>query len=418
MRFSFVRRSMLAVTVVALNACHEPPQAPVTKVKPGPEWVRLTMDDGLTDYPSFGGLDLLSQSDTEFDFVVAETEYGSLRYGGCVQNCQDPTRWMTGTIDSGVYRGLGENATSVRTGQTITVAYEDQQTSEKVKIAICGGACFLKGSWRSGDIRGGFLGSSSGTHSRVLAVGRAGDLSLLYHGPGLNNVFYAHCPSACTDSASWQSVLLDSGQFAYRDDGLTVDSSGVVHALIPLSAGGGLTYFRCDSACSARSNWQSLMLDTGAVGGTPSILVGSSGTLYATYAEAHGTPVTAIRLAMCAANCLTSANWSVTSLPAPAGWDISLLLDAAEHPWVATTYGECTYCGGTTTVLHCTAACSSPGSWTSMTIDSLGDGRDISMALDANGQPRIVVSGDGVHYLQRPDTAFLIRGAPTTASHR
>ncbi len=404
MRFSFVRRSMLALTVVALNACHEPPQAPITHAKPGPDWIRITMDDGVTDYPSWGGLDLLSQADTEFDFVTVETEYGSLHYGGCVQNCQDPSRWLVGTIDSGVYRGLGPNASTIRTAGGIAVAYEDWQSgTDRVKIGTCGGACFLKSSWRLGDIRTGLLGSYYGTHSRALSVDPAGGLDVLYRGPnGALGIEYAHCASMCTDSASWQSLTLDSGGFFAFDDALTVGPSGRVHALVEGGSGNGLHYFECDSACTTSASWSSLQLDTGEVGATPSILVGPNGTLYVTYrSRLPGMP---IDFATCSSNCLNLSNWSLTKLPAT-GSDVSLLLDAAGQPWVATTYGSYE---GTTVILHCAAACASGGAWTSTSIASFGDGLDVALALDATGQPRVVVSGNGVHYAQRPDTTVLI----------
>jgi hypothetical protein len=363
------------------------------------------MDDGVTDYPSFGGLDLMATADTEFDFVTVETEYGTLHYGGCVQNCQDPARWMVGTIDTGIYRGLGPNASSVRTANGLVVAYEDGQTgTNRIKVGVCGGACYFKGNWRVGDVRAGFLGSFRGTHSRALAAGPAGDLSLLYRGGSGGNISYAACASSCTDSASWRSVSLDSGGFFEDDVGLTVAPSGTVHALVEgVGTDSAVTYFTCDSACTSSANWSSLLLATGAGGGTPSILVGPSGTLYAAYGGDHTSGSVPVTFATCAGGCLTLGNWSFAQLPAAAGNDVSLLLDASEHPWLATSYGI----RGKTVVLHCMAACGVASSWTQTTIDSLGDGLDISMVLDAQNQPRIVVSGNGVHYAQRPDTTVL-----------
>jgi len=99
MKSSIVRRWVFLATLAASSACHDIPQAPIIRTTPGPEWIRITMDDGVTDYPSWGGLDLLRDADGGFHVISAETEFGRLRYAGCVQNCQDPARWLPGTVN-------------------------------------------------------------------------------------------------------------------------------------------------------------------------------------------------------------------------------------------------------------------------------------------------------------------------------
>ena len=361
------------------------------------------MDDGVTDYPSYGGLDLMTASDTEFDFVVAETEFGSLHYGGCVQNCQDPARWLVGTVDSGRYRGLGENASSIRTTGGIVVAYEDQQTSTPyVKVGTCGGACYYKTNWQFGDVRTGLLGSLNGTHSRVLASDPNGGLNLLYHDRNFGNLYYAHCPNSCTDSASWKSVLIDSADFLFDDVAIAVGPTGKVHVLAEGDSTNALTYFTCDTGCTSLASWSSLVLTTGYVGATPTIVERANGTIDVSYGSPHTS--VPIGFATCPSACLSLANWSFTKLPANAGPDVSMEFDAAGQPWIATSYG---LLRGQTTILHCQSVCSTAGSWTTMTIDSLGDGLDISMVLDGKNEPRIAVSGTEVHYAQRPDTTVL-----------
>jgi hypothetical protein len=399
-----VRRTTLALTIAALAGCHDVPQGPKTIPPAVAPWVRITMDDGVTDYPSFGGLDLLSRADTEFDFITAETEFGWLQYGGCVQNCQDPARWQLGTVDSGIYRGIGPNASSVRTSSEIIVAYEDFQPSVAgIKVATCGGACDHKAAWRSGKVFEGYLGSFEGTHSRTLAVDPAGGLNLLYRKVPANlTMYYAHCAASCTDSASWSSVFLDSGNFQATDAAITVAPSGAVHVLVQgADTTRTLTYFTCDSGCSSSASWSSMVLATGRTGRTPSILVGAGGTLYATWG---GGPV---HYGTCSANCLSAGGWSITSLQDSSGQDVSLVLDGSGQPWVATFYGPISNLGSKTLVLHCATSCGAAGSWVPTTIDSLGDGLDISLVVDGRGQPRVAVSGFGLHYLQRRDTTVL-----------
>src|SRR4029077_8120059 len=155
-------------------------------------------------------------------------------------------------------------------------------------IGTCGGACYLKTSWQFGDVRTGLLGSFSGTHSRGLAVDPAGGLSLLYRGaPNFIGLSYAHCAASCTDSASWQSVRLDSGFFAYLDVALTVAPSGTVQALVEGDSAHAVRYFSCDTGCTSSANWSSLVLATGYVGGTPTILAGPGGVLYVSFGSDH-----------------------------------------------------------------------------------------------------------------------------------
>lgn len=394
---SFVRRSPLALVFVALTACHDVPQAP-NNPPPGPQWVHITMDDGVTDYPSWGGLDLL-KTDTEYDFVVAETEYGTLHYGGCVQDCQDPSRWLVGTIDSGVYRGLGENASTARTATELVVAYEDQQTSVSyVKIGTCDGACYKKASWTFGDVRTGFLGTVGGSHSRVLVADAGAGLHLLYRGPHNLGLYYAECAAACTDSASWHSTFLDTANFQASDVALGVAGNGALRVLAGTSdTTRGLIYFTCDTGCTVGGNWASVVLSSRSVGHTPSIRIGPTGSLYVTYGRA---PV----FATCASSCLNYSSWTFTPLPDSGGSDLSLAFDASGNPWVAISHGLSSNYNGHTTVLHCAAACTDASSWQTLTVDSLGDALDISMVMDPMDRPRLMVSGTGVHYAQRPDT--------------
>lgn len=358
------------------------------------------MDDAVTDYPSFGGLSLLSLADTEFDFVTDEQEFNTLQYGGCVQNCQDPARWMRGVIDSGVGYFFDGQAASVHTASGIAVAYDAFLPGNSViRLATCGGGCYRRAAWSLGVIHTGFLGLDG--HSRAFVVDATGTMDLLYQ-PASGNTYvsalsFARCAASCADSASWQTVMVDSGRF-FASFALTTLPSGGMRAL----AMDPLTYFACDSGCLSATNWASLVLDTAVYQPFGSIVAGPDGAMHVAYRSSSQR----LHYATCQSNCLSIASWSVVDL-SPAVYDISLTLDAFGHPWIATSYWLESSFGPSTKILQCAAACGVAGSWNTTGIDSLGDADDIEMLVDGGGQPRVMVSGFGVHYAQRPDTTVL-----------
>lgn len=363
------------------------------------------MDDAVTDYPSFGGLTLLSSADTEFDFVTDEEEFNTLQYGGCVQNCQDPARWMRGVIDSGAGYFFDGQSEALRSVAGIAVAYDVYGLSANpvIRLATCGGACYRRAAWTLGTIGVGFLGLNG--HSRAFVADAAGAMDLLYQ-PSIGNshasaMSLARCANACTDSASWQTVTVDSGRF-FTSFALTTLPSGGLRALAMGDSANAVTYFACDTGCMSRANWSSLVLHTGDYQPGGSIVAALSGALHAVYGRLNQP----LHYATCQSNCLSAASWSVADV-STAGSDISLTLDPSGHPWIATSYGLESYLGGSTKILRCAAGCGVAGSWSTTGIDSLGDAGDVAMLIDGSGQPRVMVSGLGVHYAQRPDTTVL-----------
>ena len=396
-----VRAAVLLIAGSFL-ACHDAPQAPTTPT--APEWARLTMDDAVTDYPSWGGLDLLSSGAGDLEFVSAETEYGSLHFGACFADCDVRANWTQVTLDSGVYRGIGVNASSVETGSGITIAYEDFQTSTMyVKILSCAADCTRRAGWTGGDIRAGTLGPFEGSHSRALAADSSGGLHLLYR-PG-NDVamYYAECASACGDSASWRSVLLDSAVYQPSSSGsaIAVTPTGAVHVLLATpDTSRTLRYLTCASSCTDTARWTSLRLEHGSTltEVTPSITLGPDGRIYATYGGG------VIHYATCMTNCVNLAGWTEVATAIPAGTDVALRLDGSGTPWIASSFGLASSYNGHSVVAHCASACLSADGWTTAAIDSLGNGLDIALVVDAAG-PHVMVSGLGVNYAQHPDSA-------------
>jgi len=194
------------------------------------------------------------------------------------------------------------------------------------------------------------------------------------------------------DSASWQSVLIDSLRFV--QSAMASSALGVR----VLETGGGHRFLSCDSGCASVAHWSAVILDSGHVAGPPSIIVGPSGALYGVYGG-WGQPV---RYVTCPRDCLTLANWSVVTLDQRVpGYTVSVVLDASEEPWIAWA------AGGGAEILHCSSGCGTAASWSATTLDSV-PGADINMVIDSRGDPRIMESGFGVWYAQRPDTTVLI----------
>ncbi|HWZ28841.1 MAG TPA: hypothetical protein VNX15_09785 [Gemmatimonadales bacterium] len=417
MRLS-VRWLALVPAVAAFVACHDTPTP--TGLTTAPDlWASLTMDDAATDYPSWGGLDLLRDAGGVLHLSVVEHEFGRLQYGECSGSCANIVDWHLATIDSGPYQGFGENASSVITSAGMVTVYEDQPGGTgtfQVKIAACAAQCDQLSNWQKADLFPGLLGSVNyaSTHARALAADPSGGLHVLFHDADSNGVWYATCAASCQSGAAWHAVPLDTVggrvKFAGTNQSILVDSHSTVHVFLESSdTTEALRYFECAAACDSASSWHAVVLAHGYTGRTPSVALAGTRLAVAFHDRLPGStvPTGLIRYGTCDSNCLLPDAWSMRQLPTLAGPDVALAFDAAGRPWVATSYGTASHYNGYADLSRCAVTCTSLTEWTTFRIDSLGDGGDVSLILDPGGTPHIAVSGMGVHYSEpRPGYTF------------
>ncbi|HEY6784347.1 MAG TPA: hypothetical protein VI159_05315 [Gemmatimonadales bacterium] len=411
MRFLVRAVAALGVPLAILGACHDgtDPGTP-----PSDPWAKLTMDDGVTDYPSWGGLDLLRDQVGALHLVVVEHEYGKLQYGECTTSCDHRGGWTLTTVDSGPYQGLGENASSVLTPSSIVTVYEDQTggvATYQLKLATCSANCTIGTNWQKTDLFSGELdGWQDPIHSRDLAVDPSGGLHMLYRDTSWG-IWYASCASGCATAGSWHQLHLEtSPSFALyqgSNAAIAVDSHSAIHVLLRTSdTTQSLVYLECATQCDSTANWGSVVLAHGGTGFEPALTTSGSRVAVAFRDPVRPGYTTALHFGRCDSSCTSAGSWTMQSPGIDAGYDVALAFDAAGRPWLATNHGTTSYYNGSTLLARCSLTCASAGDWSALTIDSLGDGGGVSFVFDAAGLPRLAVSGMGVHYAQTADSTL------------
>lgn len=407
MRFLVRVVAALGVPLAILVACHDTTDPVTPRSDP---WTKVTMDDGVTDYPSWGGLDLLRDPAGALHLVVVEHEYGKLQYGECTTSCNHRGGWTLTTVDSGPYQGLGQNASSVLTSSGIVTVYEDQPggvATYQLKLATCSANCTIASNWQKTDLFSGALDGWQPVRSRDLAVDPSDGLHMLYRDTSWG-IWYATCASACATVGNWHHVKLETASsfdlYTGSNAAIAVDSRSVVHVLLRSSdTTQSLVYLECATQCDSISNWGSVAVARGNTGRSPALAT-SGGRLAITYHDFSGFPV--VTFAHCDTNCVSAASWSSQSLSTASGADIAVAFDATGHPWLATSLGTNSYYNGSTTLARCSLTCTSSGDWSAVTVDSLGDAGGVTFVFDAVGVPHLAVSGTGVHYAQTSDSTL------------
>lgn len=401
--------ALFSLPVAIVVACHDPAAVPTTP--PSNPWAKVTMDDGVTDYPSWGGLDLLRDPQGGLHFVVVEHEYGKLQYGQCANSCNLRGGWTLTTVDSGPYQGLGENASSVLTSSGIVTVYEDQPgglATYRIKLATCSANCTIVTNWQKTDLFPGELdGWQNPIHSRDLALDPSGGLHMLYRDTSWG-IWYASCASGCATVGNWHQLQLETvpsfSLYQGSNAAIAVDSRSVVHVLLRSSdTTQSLVYLECATQCDSSGSWGSVAIARGNTGRSPALAT-SGGLVAVTYRDFSAAPV--VEFARCDSNCLNGASWSSQMLASTAGSDIAVAFDATGHPWFATALGTNSYYNGSTILARCSLTCASAGDWSAVTVDSLGDAGGVSLVFDAAGGPHLAVSGTGVHYAQTADSTL------------
>ena len=123
-----VRTAVGISLAFVISACHDATTANSLTTHPvvqPPPFTVTVLDSAVTDYPSWGGLNLVS-FDGSVGVVTVDEEFARLRYAACSTACGKSSNWSQVTVDSNPYRSFGLNASAVVTAAGITVVYEDE----------------------------------------------------------------------------------------------------------------------------------------------------------------------------------------------------------------------------------------------------------------------------------------------------
>ena len=199
---------------------------------------------------------------------------------------------------------------------------------------------------------------------------------------------YGHCASQCNNVNNWSFVTLPPAAGGNNEFHGAVDSAGHPRILQPEAtlSGGWDQYLECNANCTDAASWSAVKLDVASPLGESSNLVidAQGGVAYALYGLGHqpgGYPY----YVRCTSMCTDKLNWEVAILP-PAfsqAKSLSLALTSSGQPRLA--YNK----GGLPAYGACDSECLSAAGWLSVNLSVAGDPTFLSLALDAQGRPRL-----------------------------
>jgi hypothetical protein len=256
------------------------------------------------------------------------------------------------------------------------IAYHDYTNSD-LKVVHCGNATCSSGNTIT------TVDSGTGRNpSLVLDASGFPVIAYGYWGDDQLDLRVAHCGnSTCTAGTTIRTVDAP-GDVGY-DTSLTLDASGFPVISYYDWGSRELKVAHCGDPTCASGNSVTTVDSLGNTGYHTSLLLDASGFPVVAYGDRGGD---VLKLVHCGDATCSSGN-TITTVDSGAGADPSLVLDASGFPVIS--YGRFGYDPGFLKLVHCGDATCSSGN-TITTVDSGGDvGFYTSLALDASGFPLI-----------------------------
>jgi hypothetical protein len=205
-----------------------------------------------------------------------------LRYATCAAGCTDPANWAATPIPAFGYTGTGDEARGLQVdrGGGLHLITE---FAGVLSYTSCASNCLSPAQWSTSPVEGAGYPTSSAS----LALDDGAGVHLVFTDP--DGVFtYARCQANCSDPSAWERVGLDEGD--NYGSALTVDETGRITALNPVSSSAELRFLSCVADCLDAANWQ-----IGAAGaidnfglpytGPPHLWLGAGGRLRMVYTD-------------------------------------------------------------------------------------------------------------------------------------
>lgn len=325
--------------------------------------------------------------------------------GACtsIDNPQVTPLFSIATIDTTVGAVAATSLAADATGR-IHVAYSQDGVSN-LRYATCEADCAQSTSWAHATVD---TTSNSGFFNSIVAG--AGALHIVYQVySGQGRLRYATCTANCLQTASWQSLTIDSAGNTGHDGSLAVGTAGQLHVtyLESVAVPGGLwrvKYATCTTGCTTPANWASAVIDSAVFvdASSRALAVDAGGHLHVSYQKTESIGQTPVVYATCAASCATAANWQLTTVDAePLDHAAPVTaLNPSGAPSVA-YWGKL---GGSATINYaeCAGVCTTIVGWNILPVQSIGAGTsDLdqhSLILDAAGRPQMSFQHDGLAY--------------------
>ena len=186
---------------------------------------------------------------------------------------------------------------------------------------------------------------------------------------------------ATDKTGSWVTISIDTSGNVGSSTSIAIDSNDAVHISYYDATNTGLKYATCSSGCTTTSNWNIVSVDTtGNVGWWTSIAVNSNNAVHISYYDSTNDD---LKYATCASSCSSTSSWSKVTVDSSGdvGKYSSVAIDSNDA--VHISYRDST--NDDLKYATCSSSCSSASSWTTSTIDSVGNvGSRTSIAIDSN----------------------------------
>lgn len=261
--------------------------------------------------------------------------------------------------------------------------------------AQCAGTCAAAGNWTVVALDTlGNIGSSS-----AIAVDASNRVHIVYRDDRLNRFRYASCATACTDVLAFQFATVDSSSIGVGvAPSITVTPAGVVHTAYYDYINAYLRYSICLTACGLATSWVNGTADaggsTGFVGETSAILVDGA-TRHIVYQDSAGN---GLKYATCTSACVGAGDWITGAITIADGGKNPSLAFGPNKELEVTYYAATT---GAARFAFCASACTITANWTAIDLATTGlVGQVTGLTVDALGRAQAVLVDDGLKRLR------------------
>jgi hypothetical protein len=244
-----------------------------------------------------------------------------MRYGTCASDCLDPASWSMATLDvEQRIIGFAQDESGV-----LHLVTGPAGGNPELRYATCATDCTDPANWPATPIPGiGYVWDEA----RALQVDRSGGLHLITSFAGAHS--YTSCPSNCLSPAQWSTAPVEGAGAWSFSPSLAVDEEGGVH-MVFTDPNGVFTYAHCQADCTDPLAWERVGLEEGDHFGS-ALTVDETGRITAL------NPVSAsgkVRFLSCLADCLNPANWQIAAVGPFDGFEQPL----AAHPVLCSAPG-------------------------------------------------------------------------------
>jgi hypothetical protein len=200
-------------------------------------------------------------------------------------------------------------------------------------------------------------------------------------------------PGEPNNQPIFEIATIDTALGSTVQTSASLDGAGRVHVAYSQEGASTLRYATCAFSCFADASWEKLTVDTASHSGLDnSIVAAGTGGLHIAYQVYDGQGD--LRYATCSAGCTQPGSWQTVTIDSAGntGHDASLAVDGAGGLHV--TYLESAPMAGELWRLKyatCLSSCTTPGSWQVVVLDSAKvlDASSRSLVAQASGRLRL-----------------------------